>query len=217
MSMYKKAAIILSGCGFLDGTEIHETTLLFLALARHGIKYQCFAPDREILNVISHRSKKAVNQKRNILEESARISRGNISDIKELKVDEYDILAIPGGFGVAANLSNFGELGEKCIVDPDITHIIIEFHEKKKPIIAICIAPVIVAKALEGNQITMTLGTDCEYIDLLNRLGMRGKSCKVNECCVDPIHKMYTCPGYMEPPNIAGIFESLEKAIGSIC
>jgi len=215
-SMRKKAAIILSGCGFLDGSEIHETTLLFLVLDRRGIEYHCFAPNKEGAKVISHISKKRMDEERNVLEESARIARGDIRDIQMLNVDEYDILAIPGGLGVTTNLSNFETLGEKCSVDLDLSRLILQFYQKKKPILAICIAPVILAKVLEGKGIMMTLGTDRQYIELLNRLGMKGKSCKVNECCIDVLHKIYTCPGYMEPPHIAGIFESLENAIGSI-
>jgi enhancing lycopene biosynthesis protein 2 len=209
---HKKAAIILSGCGFLDGSEIHETTLLFLVLARHGIEYHCFAPNRESF-VISHTSKKVSDDKRNILEESARIARGDIADIKTLKVDEYDILALPGGLGAATNLSDYKKAGNKLTVDPDLSRIILQFYEKKKPILAICIAPVVVAKVLEGKGITMTLGRDKQYIDLLNHLGMKGKSCSANECCIDGLHKVYTCPGYMEPPSIAAIFESLEHAV----
>lgn len=41
---------------------------------------------------------------RNVLTESARISRGNISDLTELKAADYDMVVIPGGFGAAKNL-----------------------------------------------------------------------------------------------------------------
>ena len=34
--MSKKVGVVLSGCGFLDGAEIHEATLTLLALDRAG-------------------------------------------------------------------------------------------------------------------------------------------------------------------------------------
>ncbi|NLA48778.1 MAG: isoprenoid biosynthesis protein ElbB, partial [Bacteroidales bacterium] len=39
--MKKKIAVVLSGCGVYDGTEIHEATLTLLAIAQNGALYQC--------------------------------------------------------------------------------------------------------------------------------------------------------------------------------
>ncbi len=35
----KNIAVILSGCGYLDGAEIHEATLTLLAINQHGSEY----------------------------------------------------------------------------------------------------------------------------------------------------------------------------------
>ena len=40
----KKVAVILSGCGVYDGSEIHEAVLTLLALARAGCEVTCAAP-----------------------------------------------------------------------------------------------------------------------------------------------------------------------------
>lgn len=35
-----KVAVVLSGCGYLDGSEIHETVLTILALEKQGVEWQ---------------------------------------------------------------------------------------------------------------------------------------------------------------------------------
>ena len=41
----KKVAVVLTGCGAKDGSEINEAVTLLLALDQHDIEYQAFAPD----------------------------------------------------------------------------------------------------------------------------------------------------------------------------
>ena len=41
----KKIAVILSGCGNRDGSELQESLSLLLAIDRRGWQYQCFAPE----------------------------------------------------------------------------------------------------------------------------------------------------------------------------
>ena len=52
--MSKKFAVILSGCGFKDGSEIHEATMSLLAIKKSGCDYQCFAPDIKQHHVTDH-------------------------------------------------------------------------------------------------------------------------------------------------------------------
>ena len=47
-------------------------------------------------------------QERNVLKESARIARGAVSPLAGLKAADVSALVIPGGFGAAKNLSDFG-------------------------------------------------------------------------------------------------------------
>ncbi|MBT5717008.1 MAG: hypothetical protein HOI70_08850, partial [Opitutae bacterium] len=41
----KKIAVVLSGCGVFDGTEIHEAVLTLLAIEEEGASWHCFAPN----------------------------------------------------------------------------------------------------------------------------------------------------------------------------
>jgi len=122
------AAILLCGCGSKDGSEIHETTSLLISLSKHSIKYKCYASNAMQYHTIDHSTEKPTNDKRNMLSESARLSRGNIQDISTLKVNEFNMLAVPGGFGMAKNLSDYGIVGKKFTVKSDFTKIIMEFY-----------------------------------------------------------------------------------------
>ena len=160
-----KVALILSGCGYLDGAEIHESTLSLLALAQAGHEVDSFAPDRDQFNVVNHITQEKMEEKRNILIESARITRGKISPLSALVVDDFDAIMLPGGYGVALSLSDFATKSTECSVDPELKRIILDFHSAKKPIGATCITPAILAKIFEGvASVRLTLGTVETYI-----------------------------------------------------
>jgi len=216
--MSKKAAVILSGCGYLDGSEIHETVLLFLAMKENNISYHCFTLDKPISKVMCHVTKTPVEgETRNILRESARVARGDVQDIAKLDPNKYDILCLPGGYGVATNLSDFSTSADHCSIDSQIKKVICTFHELKKPIIAICLAPVVVAKALKNFQIEMTLGENPKDLEILEKMGMQPKKCKVDEICVDQKNLVYSAPGYMAPPDIVGIYRANQKIMEKVC
>ena len=139
--MNKKIAVVLSGCGFLDGSEVQEAVLTLLHLARAGSEYHCFAPDIEQTTNINHATKDSSPEKRNVLVESARIARTNIKNVKDLKAAEFDGIIFPGGFGAALNLCDFAKRGPDCGVLPEIKRVILDFYLAQKPIGAICIAP----------------------------------------------------------------------------
>jgi enhancing lycopene biosynthesis protein 2 len=125
---------------------------LLVALSKHKAKeIQCYAPNEDQAAVVNHKNNRKDQNKRNILAESARIARGNIKDLKELKVDNYDAVFFPGGFGVAMNLSNFGSSGEKMEVNPRIEKILKDFHRAQKAIGLCCISPILGARVFGRN------------------------------------------------------------------
>ena len=212
-----KVAVILSGCGYLDGSEIHESVLCLLHLSKKGHEYMCYAPDKEQKKVMNHLNKKEVKtEKRNCLSEASRIARGNIAPLESLKEKEFDALLMPGGMGAVLNFSDFTEKGVHCTIDKVLKEIILSFFKAKKPIGATCIAPVLIAKALEGiASVQMTLGTDKEYQSILNQMGMKGKLASVKECICDTEHLIYTTPCYMEPDDLAGMSEGVEALVNN--
>ncbi len=129
----KKVAVILSGCGYLDGSEIRESVLTLLALDTANIEYQIFAPDEPLFHVIDHVSGEInMAERRNVLQEAARIARGEISLLHKLDANEFDGLILPGGFGVAKNLSTFAFKGAEARVHGTVVSILKAFHQSKK-------------------------------------------------------------------------------------
>lgn len=192
----KKVAVILSGCGNKDGAEITEAVSLLIALSQNGAEYMCFAPsiEFEALNFINDQS---LGQKRNVLTEAARIARGNIQDLKTLDIKKYDALAFVGGFGAAKNLSDWALKGSKCSVLPEVEKTIKAFHQETKPIAAICIAPVILAKVLGSEHVTVTIGDDKETIAEILKTGAQHEVCPVDDYVTDRETKVITTPAYM--------------------
>ena len=201
----KKVGVLLSGCGFLDGCEIHESVLTLLYLDQKGAEIICMAPDIPQAHVINHLTQQEMEETRNVLVESARIARSNIRNIKDVKVDDIDALIIPGGFGAAKNLSDFAFKGPEGAVNPDVKKLIEEIVSKGKPIGALCIAPATVGMALKEKAPEVTIGNHEETIGALKAMGVKHRVCAVDEITVDEKNKIVTTPAYMIGPGIKGI------------
>jgi len=146
-----RAAVILHGNGVYDGTECTEAVAVLVGLSRAKAQVQCFAPNRPQMHVVNHTNgEEDSTHERNVMVESARICRGDIKDIAELKSKDFDTLIIPGGFGAAKNLSNFGVVGDKMTVHDDVASVLKDFKDNRKIIGLSCIAPVLAAKTFEG-------------------------------------------------------------------
>lgn len=195
--MSKRVALVLAGCGHLDGSEIREAISSLLALDQADAQVTIFAPKMTQKDVMNHYDQKAVEQERNVFEEASRLARGDIHDLAELTVESFDALMIPGGFGVAKNLCSFAFDGSNCQVLPEAESVIQEFYAQKKPIGAVCIAPALVAKVLGDHGITLTIGKHPETAKEIEKTGAIHSNCEVTEICVDEGHKIVTSPAYM--------------------
>lgn len=193
----KKIAVVLSGCGFKDGSEITEAISTLIALSAQGASYECFAPNISMKPVDHLTGKEAPNEQRNILVESARIARSEIKDLALLMTDSFDAVIFPGGYGAALQLCNWGQKGSGCEVLPDVRRILIEFHAQSKPIGAICIAPVLVAKVLGSHHVNITIGNDKETAAEIAKTGAQHIDCPVDDYITDRLSKIVTTPAYM--------------------
>jgi len=192
----KTVAVILSGCGFLDGAEITEAISTLIAIGQHGAQYKVFAPDKDVAET-NHLTKKPTGQQRNALQEAARIARGNIQPLEELKAQDFDALAFPGGFGAAIHLCNFAEKGSGGEIDPQVIRILKEFSESQKPIAAICIAPAIMALAFGKKGVNVTIGEDAGTAAEIEKTGAKHQNCAVEKFVVDQSNRIITTPAYM--------------------
>lgn len=202
----KKIAVILGGCGTKDGSEINETVTLLLALDQHGVKYQCFAPDKDQYQVVNHVTGDVVDEKRNMMVEAARIVRGEILPLTQFDADDFDGLAIPGGAGIANNLFTYFIDGMQMTVLPEVRDAIVAVNKQNKPIAAMCIAPVLLAKVLNG--ITVTLGSDdCGPAKDILDMGAHHQSTKNGEVAIDLKNKIFTTPCFMLEASLKDIYQ----------
>ncbi|MDB5994418.1 MAG: isoprenoid biosynthesis protein ElbB [Pseudomonas sp.] len=213
--MSKKIAVILSGCGVYDGAEIHESVITLLRLDQRGAQVQCFAPNIAQLHVINHLTGEEMPESRNVLVESARIARGNIKDIREADVEDFDALIVPGGFGAAKNLSNFAVEGAGCTVQPDVLALTEAFAEAGKPVGLICISPALAAK-IYGPGVTCTIGNDAETAAAMNKMGATHADCAVTEIVEDKARKLVSTPAYMLAQTISEAASGINKLVDRV-
>lgn len=206
-----KFALIFAGCGFLDGTEIREAVLTLLELENNKIEYDIFAPNITQHHVINHINQSETGESRNVLIESARIARGKIQDITNLNPENYSALIFTGGFGVAKNFSKLAFNGSNSPVITEVKKVIVDFHNLKKPIGAICIAPAIVAMCLQDNNPKVTLGFEST---LLADIGVKNISCKTQDIVFDQNNLIVSTPAYMhENESLPNIHAGIKKLI----
>ncbi len=207
----KKFAIVLSGCGVYDGTEIHEAVLTMLAIDRQGHQYDVFAPDIPQHHVKNHLTGETMQEWRNVLIESARIARGNIKAMDKLIPEYYDALVLPGGFGAAKNLSTFASDGGRCDVNTEVERVLKQFAAVRKPIGALCIAPAIVSVVLEGA--TVTIGSEAGTIAQIEKAGSKHQITTHGEVVHDPAFNVFSTPCYMLDASISQIAEGADNLI----
>lgn len=211
----KRIAVLLSGCGVFDGSEINEAVLSLLAIASQGASYQCFAPNIEQLHVVNHLTGEVEsNQVRNVLVESARIARGEVLDTEQLNIELFDGLIIPGGFGAAKNLCDFAVKGALCQVNPIVDKFVQQFIAAGKPIGFICIAPVMIPHFVKGA--TGTIGQDADTAAAFEQMGGIHQVVNVDEIVVDEQHKIISTPAYMLAQSIVEANQGIQKLVAKV-
>jgi len=213
--MTKKVAVILSGCGVYDGAEIHESVITLLRLDQRGAQVQCFAPDVAQMHVINHVTGEEMPETRNVLVESARIARGEVKDVREARVEDFDALIVPGGFGAAKNLSDFAVKGTDCTLNPDVLRLAEAFAAASKPVGLICISPALAAK-IYGPGVVCTIGNDPDTSEAVVKMGGTHEECDVHDIVEDVQRKLVTTPAYMVATNISDAASGIYKLVDRV-
>lgn len=221
-----KIGVLLSGCGVYDGVEIQEAVLTLLAIEEIGAKAVCIGLNQEQHHVVNHLTGDEMPEKRNMLVEAARIARGDIKDIAEITPADIDALVIPGGFGSAKNFTTWAFDGPEGSIDPKVKLLIVNMVNVGKPIAALCVSPIVVAKALEGSvvQSKLTIGTDTAaspydinaFSKGLESLGASTSMKMIDEIEVDKENKIITAPCYMMEASILEVRKNIRKAIEAL-
>lgn len=217
MSGKKTIGVILSGAGYLDGAEIHEAVLCLLALDEAGVDVKIFAPDVELAEV-NHLTGEPTGEKRSVLLEAARIARGKISDIKDVKGTDLDGWVLPGGYGAAKNLCDFAEKGAAATAHKEVARVVREALAAELPVGACCIAPALLAVITKssGPHLKLTIGNDPDTAKALRSLGAEHVECAVSEVCVDADHRVVTAPAYMYDARISDVATGIRKMVQQV-
>ena len=220
--MKKRIGLCLSGCGMNDGSEIHESVITILALDSLDVDIVYMAPNITQKIVNNHLINNNSNETRNVLTESARISRGNILDIVDINHDNLDALIFPGGYGAVLNLCDFALNGSSATVQKDVFNLIASMINNNKPLGVICIAPAMLACVLRDLSLSakLTIGNDKDVAMQINNMGCKHIDCKVNDIVFDPNLNIVSTPAYMLAENIlqakVGIDNLVKKIVDII-
>ena len=213
--MSKRVAVVLAGCGVFDGSEIYETVITLLRLDQQGATVTCFAPDIEQMHVINHAAGAETGETRNVLQEAARLARGNITDLAKANAADFDALIVPGGFGVAKNLSDFAVKGAGLSVNPQFVQLAQAFRDAGKPVGLMCIAPVLSA-AIFGDGVCCTIGKDADTAAAITATGAVHQACAVDDIVVDSANKLVTTPAYMLASRISEAAVGINKLVDKV-
>jgi len=221
MARVPNVAVLLAGCGHVDGAEIREAVLTMLALDQHGAKVQCLAPAALQAEVVVHATGKPAPESRNVLAEAGRIARvGQIRNLAQADPAQFDALLLPGGAGVAKNLCTFARQGAAGKVSPDVQKFVAAFFEAGKPVGAICIAPALVAMVLSamGRTGTLTLGSGEGMEVAMDRLGITLKRVpSAREIVVDEQLKLVTTAAYMfDDARLSDVWKGIERCCAEV-
>ncbi|MGE0763978.1 MAG: isoprenoid biosynthesis glyoxalase ElbB [Bdellovibrionales bacterium] len=191
----KNFAVVLSGSGHKDGSEITEAVSALISLSEANAGYQVFAPkmNAPAVNHLTNQDEAP----RQVMAEAARIARGQVKNLSELKASDFDGLVFPGGYGAAKVLCSFAQHGANCEVLPEVAKVIEDFYKAEKPIAAICIAPALIARVLGKKGITVTIGHDAATAAEIRKTGAQHENCAVTDYVTDREHRLVTTPAYM--------------------
>jgi len=190
----RKVLVVLCGCGNRDGSEIHESVCALIALEEAGLEAVCAAPDIAQARNASYVPGREPTA-RNAFEEAARLARGNIRPLAGLSMEAFDALLLPGGQGASQTLSTYAVDGTGMTVLSDVRRLVEEALASGKPIAAMCIAPMILARLIPG--VVITLGGDNQESADAQAMGAETVVCPAGAAVVDPVRKVTTTPAYM--------------------
>jgi enhancing lycopene biosynthesis protein 2 len=169
------------------------------------------------MHVVNHITGNIIkSDERNVLTESARLARGDIKNLSEARMIDFDAVIIPGGFGAAKNLSDFAIKGSDLSINKDLKYFVQEMHKAKKPIGAMCIAPAMVG-VLFGKGVIFTIGDDKSTAQSIEKTGAIHQECSVDEICIDEGNLLITTPAYMLAGSMSEAATGIEKLVLAVC
>ena len=219
--MATRVGVVLSGCGAADGSEINEAVLTLYWIERAGGRAVIMAPDAEQGRVVDHVTN-AVDAKagpRRALVEAARIARGRVHDIAQVKDTDIDALIFPGGTGVVTVLSTYAEKGVVCDVHPEVSRLLKAMLQRRRPMGFICVAPILAARVLgPAAGVRITFGSKaCEEAKHAAIMGADVRPCPLREILVDQKNRVVSTPAFMyDEARLSDVGFTIERLVRQV-
>lgn len=197
----ERIAVLLSGCGVYDGTEIHEAVLLELSLDRHGARAVYLAPGGIPTEEVDHTTGERAGEAlpRDLLREAARLARGRIRTLEPGAYRDCRALIVPGGQGAVRHLlSGLLEPGIRRRARPEVAAMVRWFSDGRRPLGAIGLGQTILAAALGR--------------DLPEAAGSRPAS----EAWQDADGGPWITPGYLTGTGIAEVAGGIDHLVAEV-
>ncbi len=192
--------LLLSGCGFYDGTEVAEAVLSALALERAGARALYVSPEVPQMHTVDHLTGSEVEgERRNVASESARLARGRLKSLDEIAAVHLAALIIPGGHGAVKNLmTNFARLGERREVLPGVRDLIASLVQRRAPIGSISLGRAVVQAFLDE-----PLSQDDMHLP-------------AGEILVDEERRLVFTPGFLTGASLPEVAAGIEKMVAAV-
>lgn len=166
----KKIAVLLSGLGN-NSSESKETLDLLAALNNSQCSCDLFS-----------------------------LNANQTKAIEECAASDFDALAISAGLDVGTVLSTWHKDKAQYSVLPEVAKLIQDFHRQSKPIAALGLASVLVAKALKTEDLSLTTGSrKNEAGEILAKMNVSVEDCPAGDYITDRYNKILTTPCSMHP------------------
>ncbi len=209
-----KFAVILSGCGVYDGTEIGEAICTLLALEASDISWEALAPNYVSNRHVDHLTQQEISSGVNVLEYSARIVRGQVRDIALADINDYNAVIVPGGFGAVHNLCDFARSDMDYTLYPPVEDFLAQAVAKKYPIGFMCIAPMLIPRLYKNA--CFTIGNDKELAEKIQQLGCTHQDCRADEIVIDQQHKIVSTPARMLAESFTELNTGISKLVRAV-
>ncbi|MES2802841.1 MAG: DJ-1/PfpI family protein [Bdellovibrionota bacterium] len=181
----KKVAIL--AVGFAPGqSEITETISLLISLSEFKAQFKIFAFDNQ-----------------------TPLNHHDLHPLEQLNPNEFDALVMPGGVGNGSHISTWAKDKSKMTVNSTVEKIIQQFYEQSKPIGAICMAPIVVAKVLAKHKPNITLGEDFPDSHFVASWSVSVELCPSTDYITCRDTKVITTPAYMNDVTPFQVFTGI--------
>ena len=100
----------------------------------------------------------------------------------------------------------------------DVEQVVMEMLEAGKPLGALCIAPVLLARILGARDmpVEVTIGNDKNVAAAIAAMGARHVDCPVDRAVVDRKYRVATSPAYMLAAGIHEVYKSAEALVDAV-